>query len=390
MSFERTYRRGDRGPAVAEIRAKLVRLGFLRGELDHVSGLTAADMSAEFDDDVDRAVREFQQQRGLTVDGIVGGATYHALEEARWRLGDRILSYIPARLQAGDDVAVLQSRLLEMGFDCGRADGLFGAETEQALREFQRNIGIPADGTCGPSTFTALAKLARTVVGGRPHAMRESEAINRAGPTLSGKLVIIDPGHGGSDSGVSGHGLREAPLVYDLASRVEGRLTATGSSAFLTRGPEGELDEVERAGFANAAGADLVISLHVDAHPNPSAGGCATYYFGNAGMAHQSVVGERFADLVQREVCARTDLADCRTHPKTWDLLRRTRMPAVRIETGYLSNPGDAARLADAAFRDVLAEAVVAAVQRLYLPPDEDAETGFLRIPALRSAAARP
>jgi N-acetylmuramoyl-L-alanine amidase len=60
-------------------------------------------------------------------------------------------------------------------------------------------------------------------------------------------------------------------------------------------------------------------------------------------------------------------------------------MPAVRIEIGYLSNPGDAGRLADPDFRDVLAEAVVAAVQRLYLPPDQDQDTGSLRIPALRA-----
>jgi N-acetylmuramoyl-L-alanine amidase len=83
-------------------------------------------------------------------------------------------------------------------------------------------------------------------------------------------------------------------------------------------------------------------------------------------------------------VCARTDLMDLRAHPKTWDLLRRTRMPAVRMELGYLTNPGDAARLSDPAFRDVLAEAIVAAVQRLYLPPDDDTETGSLRIPAMR------
>lgn len=383
MSLERAYRRGDSGPAVAEIRAKLVRLGLLAGAVDPLSGTD----TAVLDEATDRAVRAFQQQRGLTVDGIVGATTYHALDEARWRLGDRILAYVPARLQAGDDVATLQQRLLDMGFDCGRVDALFGVETEQALREFQRNVGIPADGTCGPTTFKALGQLTRTVTGGRPHAMRESEAINRAGPTLSGKLVIIDPGHGGDDSGVGGHDIGEAQLVYDLASRVEGRLTATGSSAFLTRGPDGGLDEVERASFANAAGADLVISLHLDAHPNPVAAGCSTYYYGNDRIGHHSAVGERFADLVQREVCARTDLADCRTHPKTWDLLRRTRMPAVRIELGYLTNRGDAARLVDPAFRDVLAEAVVAAVQRLYLPPGEDADTGFLRIPALRTGA---
>ncbi|MGH8892065.1 MAG: N-acetylmuramoyl-L-alanine amidase [Actinomycetes bacterium] len=384
MPFERTYRRGDSGPAVAEIRSKLAVLGLLEGD-DRGPGST----SASFDELTDRAVRAFQQERGILVDGIVGATTYHALDEARWRLGDRILFYVPARLMAGDDVAALQQRLLDMGFDCGRVDGLFGVETEQSLREFQRNVGVIADGTCGPATFKALNQLARTVVGGRPHAMRESEAINRAGPTLSGKLVIVDPGHGGSDPGVLANRLDEGDLVYDLASRVEGRLTATGSSCFLTRGPDGRdgdgPSEAERAGFANAAGADLVISLHVEAHDNPLASGVATYYYGNDRYGHYSSMGARFAGLVQREICARTDLLDCRTHPLTWDLLRRTRMPAVRIEAGYLTNVGDAARLADPAFRDVLAEAIVAAVQRLYLPPDQDAETGFLRIPALRS-----
>jgi N-acetylmuramoyl-L-alanine amidase len=381
MFFERSYRRSDVGPAVAEIRSKLAVLGLLGAEAE-APGLPP---TALFDEATDRAVREFQQQRGITVDGIVGPQTYHALDEARWRLGDRILSYVPARLIAGDDVAALQQRLLDMGFDCGRVDGLFGAETEQAIREFQRNVGLRPDGTCGPATFKALNQLVRTVVGGRPHAMRESEAITRAGPTLSGKLIIVDPGHGGHDRGVDGHGLDEAGLVYDLAARVEGRLSATGSSAFLTRGPDGSMDEVERASFANAAGADLVISLHMDAHDNTGACGCATYYYGNDRMGHHSSVGERFADLVQREICARTDLVDLRAHPKTWDLLRRTKMPTVRIEIGYLSNAGDAGRLADPDFRDVLAEAVVAAVQRLYLPPDQDQDTGSLRIPALRA-----
>jgi N-acetylmuramoyl-L-alanine amidase len=377
MPSERTYRRGDQGPAVAEIRSKLAVLRLLPEE-DRRSG-TGSSLTAVFDDQTDRAVRAFQQERGIRVDGIVGPTTYHALDEARWRLGDRILFYVPARLMAGDDVAALQQRLLDMGFDCGRVDGLFGVETEQALREFQRNVGVVADGTCGPATFKALTKLTRTVVGGAPHAMRESEAINRAGPTLSGKLVIVDPGQGAD---------RGDELMYDLASRVEGRLTATGSSAFLTRGPERtdgwEPTEVERANFANAAGADLLVSLHVESHPNPDASGAATYFYGNDRYGHHSAMGLRFASLVQREICARTDLVDLRSHPMNWDLLRRTRMPAVRIEAGYLTNSGDAARLSDPAFRDVLAEAVVVAVQRLYLPPDQDAETGFLRLPQVR------
>ena len=316
----------------------------------------------------------------------MGAATYHALDEARWRLGDRILFYVPARLMAGDDVATLQQRLLDMGFDCGRVDGLFGVETEHALREFQRNIGVSADGTCGPATFKALDRLARTVVGGSPHAMRESEAIVTAGSTLAGKLIIVDPGQGKAAHGVGPGSHDDAVLMYDLASRVEGRLSAAGASAFLTRGPDADPapTEAERAAFANAAAADLVVSLHVGVADSPGPNGVATFYYGADRYGHRSAVGERFADLVQCEICARTDLLDARSHAVTWDLLRRTRMPAVRIEVGYLTNPGDAARLSDPAFRDVLAEAIVVAVQRLYLPPDDDGHTGLMRIPALQ------
>jgi N-acetylmuramoyl-L-alanine amidase len=56
----------------------------------------------------------------------------------------------------------------------------------------------------------------------------------------------------------------------------------------------------------------------------------------------------------------------------------------VRLDAGYLTNPGDAARLSDPAFRDVIAEAVVVAVQRVYLDPDHDAQTGVLRLSELR------
>ncbi|HSK27712.1 MAG TPA: N-acetylmuramoyl-L-alanine amidase [Jiangellales bacterium] len=373
------YRRGDTGPAVAEIRSKLVQLGVL----DETQ--SAPDV---FDEELDTAVRHFQQERGVTADGIVGEQTYRLLDEARWRLGDRLLSYVVANPQAGDDVIALQRRLTELGFDVGRVDGVFETRTAAALREFQRNVGLPADGTCGPSTFKALDRLVPRVTGGRPDSLRASEALRRAGKRLSGKIVVLDPGHGGPDRGYVAHGLEEAAVVEDLAARLEGRLAATGVQVLLTRGRHQDtaLDEAQRAAFANETGANLVISLHVDAHQNPAAQGVATYYYGLDRPGADSAIGEHLAGLIQREIVARTDLLDCRSHPKTWDLLRHTRMAAVRLELGYITSLRDAARLADPDFRDVVAEAIGVAVQRLYLPEEEDPSTGMLNLDELARA----
>jgi N-acetylmuramoyl-L-alanine amidase len=381
------YKLGDVGPAVAEIRAALETLGLLSARSTPGSdGIRAFDTAA-FDADVDAAVRGFQQQRGATVDGIVGPATWHLLGDARWRLGDRVLRFEPGHPLSGDDIAALQRRLFELGFDPGRADGIFGTDTEAALRDFQRNVGIEPDGTCGPATFKALDRLVRTVRGGASAALREAEVIHRSGPALAGKVVVIDSGHGGADRGNAGHGLVEADITEDLAARIEGRLAATGVTAYLTHGKLGVGDippsDAIRAETANRLGADLLLSLHVDSSRTSRSNGVSSYFYGQRATGARSSVGARFADLIQRELTARTDLLDCHSHEKAWDLLRLTRMPAVWLELGYLTNPADAARLADAGFRDTVAEGVVVAVQRLYLVPEEDAPTGTILLPDL-------
>ena len=69
-------------------------------------------------------------------------------------------------------------------------------------------------------------------------------------------------------------------------------------------------------------------------------------------------------------------MLDCRTHPRTWEPLRLTRCPAVRIEVGYLTNRSDRDRLTNPAFRDVVAESILIAVKRLYLLGENDQPTG--------------
>ena len=378
----RSIRRGDSGPAVSEIRSILVGLELLD---------TASDV---FDDDLDSSVREFQQSRGIGVDGLVGDETWGALDAARWRLGARSLYHSVPDPLVGEDVRALQERMLEMGYDSGRADSIYGPRTARAVGQFQREVGLTPDGSCGPQTIKALRRLGRKVVGGRPQWLREAEAFRQSGPNLMGKTIVIDPGHGGGDDTgvlVPEGPLRwsEADLVFDLAARLEGRLAAAGMRVHLTRGPKPTepMSGAQRATLANSLGADLLISLHLDGQENELAEGVATYHYGT-GVGVTSTVGERLANLVQREIVVRTGMTDCRIHAKTWELLKLTRMPAVRVDLGYLTSPTDRDRLVNPLFREQIVEAILAAVQRMYYPVEADVPTGSIDVRQLRMALA--
>ena len=368
---------GDRSSAIELISNTLLRLGFIT---------TPSDI---FDDSLTQGIKAFQQERGLTATGVINEITARSLEEARFKLGDRVLVFNAAALMRGDDVSNLQDRLIQMGFNCGKVDGVYGVNTESAVREFQKSVGILSDGRCGPATLISLMRLVKTVSGGAPSALRESVKHSVRSPALANKVIVIDPSWGGEFTGESANGVVESEIVFDLAQRLEGRLIALGVNVVLTRSANNSPLEKDRIKVANTVSADLVIALKVDSYKNEKANGVATYFYGRDDKGVRSVVGERFANLIQREICARTDLLNCHTHAKSWDLLRLTTAPTVRIDLGYLSNPQDAKRLATAAFRDQLAEAMIVAIQRLYLSAEDDAKTGTLKISDLRRAGLR-
>ncbi len=368
---------GDRSTAIELISNTLLRLGFIT---------TPSDI---FDEKLTQGIKAFQQERGLTATGVINEITARSLEEARFKLGDRVLSFNSSSLMRGDDVSNLQDRLIQMGFNCGKVDGIYGANTERAVKEFQKSVGIAADGKCGPATLISLMRLVKTVSGGAPNQLRETVKHSVRSPALANKVIVIDPSWGGEFTGESANGVVESEIVFDLAQRLEGRLIALGVNVVLTRSANNSPLEVDRIKVANSVNADLVIALKVDSYKNEKANGVATYFYGRDDKGVRSVVGERFANLIQREICARTDLLNCHTHAKSWDLLRLTIAPTVRIDLGYLSNPKDAKRLAAAAFRDQLAEAMIVAIQRLYLSAEDDAKTGTLKISDLRRAGLR-
>lgn len=357
-------KRGDTGPAIKEVRDRLVHLGLLSANsAAEQSGVT----SEIFDDELFEAVQVFQQSRGLTVDGIVGPRTLRRLDEARWKLGDRVLTYTPGHLIHGEDVAQLQQRLGQLGFALERVDGIFGKETDRCVREFQTNVGLRADGICGPEVLRALSRLDRTVTGGSQEHLRELTSWDSFGRTrtIETATIVIEPS--AKTNLLVNQEISIGDVCFDIASRLEGRLSAHGTLVLLTRAKSGEAQgERSCAAFANEQNADLVLSISMDQYQNELACGVASYYFGHE--FSRSATGMQLAHLIQEEISGHLDLADNQAHAKTWDLLRLTRMPSVRTELGYATNPADAELLANPTNRDQIASQFESAISRLFTP----------------------
>ena len=279
---------------------------------------------------------------------------------------------------------------LELGFDVGRSTGCYGHETG-TRKEFQRSVGLPSDGTCGPARSRRSPGSRRSSPVGGP-TPAEPPRPSPAGPRLPGKVVVIDPGHGGPDRGCSATASsRPRSLATSPpASRAGSRPPASG--VFLTRGARREPRRGHPGPVRQRDERRPVVSLHVDAHPNPAAGGVATYFYGSSLPGTASAVGS-----VRRPGPAR----DRRPH-RPASTAAPTPRPGTCCGTpgclpfGWNSatsrNAGDAAGSADPGFRDVVAEAIVVAVQRVYLPPDTDTPTGVLQLGELiaRWRAASP
>jgi N-acetylmuramoyl-L-alanine amidase len=351
----RTIQVGDRGQDVLDVQHRLGAFG---------SHIDPDELEGLFGYSTESAVRAFQQRRGLLVDGKVGPETWAELVEAGYGLGDRVL-YLRHPMFRGDDVRDLQGKLNALGFHAGRADGIFGERCDRAVRDLQRNVGMPADGIVGPDTLHSLGRVLRPEAVLSGAMVRENEALRRLNTTLDGARVAVDPGHAPDDPGAVGpSGLTESEGTFLLARAVVDELDRRGAEPLLLRGSRESPDAAERARMANEWGAEALLSLHLNGHDDPSAEGTLCLYFGNEVTFSPS--GQRLADLIQDELTTRLGLKDGRTHRMSITILRETTMPAVQVEPCFITNPREERLLREEAFRRDLAIAIAHGIERFF------------------------
>ena len=171
--------------------------------------------------------------------------------------------------------------------------------------------------------------------------------------------VVIDPGHGGPDPGAVGVGrLRETDVVLDISLQVARLLKKKGVKVNLTRNSEVDLDLPPRVAIANRLGASAFVSIHANASRNRrrDVNGIETFYFSGS-------EGARLANKIQQQVLSVSPgTPDRGVRRGRFFVIRRTNMPAVLVETGFVTGYLDAPRLGTETHRRKLAFAIATGI----------------------------
>jgi len=244
----------------------------------------------------------------------------------------------------------------------------FGRGTLSILDSLIDNVTLDTDASGNARlVFDTLQVLVLSV-----HETPESYIIRAHLPReLSQFIVVIDPGHGGTNIGSSNNGIIERHLNLTLANKVMGLIHANPNlRGYMTRYGDYTVYNTWRAEFANALDADLFVSIHGNAagtvaNPNPVPHGIETLYsFGEREQnSNNTFTSRQFAEIVQRHMVTRTG-ANSRNllFREATIVLRDTNMPAALVEVGFLTNPQEAARLATSQYQWQLAYAIYDAI----------------------------
>ncbi len=181
--------------------------------------------------------------------------------------------------------------------------------------------------------------------------------------SYEGRVIAIDPGHGGSEPGTIGsRGTKEKDMNLDVAKKAAGILEAQGARVLMTRTGDWDVGLYERTDKANKDKADIFVSIHFNAHPDRSKRGTSTYIYSNyeePGEAARTRESNKLAQCVQSELLKALGLKDVGIREANFVVLRTAGMPAILVEVAFLSNTAEEKLIATGDFRNKAAEAIV-------------------------------
>lgn len=187
---------------------------------------------------------------------------------------------------------------------------------------------------------------------------------------VKNKIITIDPGHGGSDSGAVGpNGYTEKEGAFVISQKVASILNQSGAKVVMTRdsdvdvyGPNASArNELQaRVDVGNNANSDIFVSIHCNAFVNPAANGTQTFYYGS------SYQGQRLAQSIQEKMIEANGLRDRGISTCNFYVVKHSYMPAVLIETAFITNYDEEALLSDDEWQTTMAKAIAEGINEYF------------------------
>lgn len=187
---------------------------------------------------------------------------------------------------------------------------------------------------------------------------------------VKNKIITIDPGHGGSDSGAVGpNGYTEKEGTFAISQKVASILNQSGAKVVMTRdsdvdvyGPNASArNELQaRVDVGNNANSDIFVSIHCNAFVNPAANGTQTFYYGS------SYQGQRLAQSIQEKMIEANGLRDRGISTCNFYVVKHSYMPAVLIETAFITNYDEEALLSDDEWQTTMAKSIAEGINEYF------------------------
>ncbi|MBU5434481.1 N-acetylmuramoyl-L-alanine amidase family protein [Pseudoflavonifractor sp. MSJ-37] len=277
-------------------------------------------------------------------------ATDHVPQYRAVDLGDRVaVDLLGTVIDPGDGSLTLENEVI--------STVRYGQHGDDLGYDYPHTVRVVFDlksGYTNAKNITVTKQVGGVLVSASPSGNSSSNGSSSGRLDPATALIVIDPGHGGSASGAYYEGIMEKDLTLPMSQKLRDILTAKGYNVVMTRDDDSYMTLLDRCAVANDRNAAIFVSIHCNALANNSNyTGLITFYHTG------STEGKKLAQAVQTPAASYTGTIDRGIRNNSdYAVLRHTTMPAILIETGFMTSHTELMNLADSAYQSRLAQGV--------------------------------
>jgi len=191
--------------------------------------------------------------------------------------------------------------------------------------------------------------------------------LNQSGSVLKDRIILIDPGHGGTDPGASRKGVMEKTIVMNVGKLVEQKLKNQGAKVIMTRTGDTYPSLQDRVALAKSSYSEIYVSIHVNASTSTSAKGTETYY--NLSSNENGAESKVLATKINSQIVKNASMADRGVRENSFYVNRMVDIPSVLVELGFISNDADFNKLVNSKYQEIYAQSIYNGIVQYYSAP---------------------